>query len=90
MRERDVERHLVRRVNANGGEVRKVKWIGRNGAPDRRVMLPGLCVWVELKATGEKPEPHQQREHKRMRKMGEDVRVIDSIRGVDELLKGGK
>lgn len=86
MRESDIEDYLVRRVVANDGEVRKVKWIGRRGAPDRRVMLPGRCVWVELKAPGKKPEAHQTREHKRMRAMGEDVRVIDSFKGVDNLL----
>lgn len=40
MRESDIEKHLVKRVKALGGEVRKVQWIGRNGAPDRLVMLP--------------------------------------------------
>jgi hypothetical protein len=40
MRERDIERHLVQRVKELGGEVRKVKWVGRNSAPDRLVMLP--------------------------------------------------
>lgn len=39
-RERDIERHLVKRVKALGGEVRKVQWVGRSGAPDRLVMLP--------------------------------------------------
>lgn len=42
MRERDIEKHLVQRVKELGGEVRKVKWIGRRGAPDRLVMLPEL------------------------------------------------
>lgn len=40
MKESDVEDYLVERVKELGGEVRKVKWIGRNGAPDRLVMLP--------------------------------------------------
>lgn len=45
MRESDIEKYLVARVKALGGEVRKVKWIGRRGAPDRIVMLParGKC-----------------------------------------------
>lgn len=96
MRERDIEQYLVKRAKALGGEVRKVKWIGRNGAPDRLVMLPSVTVpaswawpdttiWVELKATGKKPESHQLREHERMRKMGQRVEVIDSIEGVDAL-----
>lgn len=97
MRESAIEKYLVKRVKELGGEVRKVKWIGRRGAPDRLVMLPaeyngdwekdGTTIWVELKATGEKPEPHQLREHNRMRRMGQRVVVIDSIEGVEELLR---
>lgn len=60
MKEHTVEEHLVKRVRELGGEIRKVKWIGRRGAPDRLVMLPeirfgggtttpALTVWVELK-----------------------------------------
>jgi hypothetical protein len=87
MRERDIENHLARRVKELGGEIRKTEWIGRKGAPDRRVMLPGrMPVWVELKAPGVKPEAHQIREHNRMRKLGELVEVIDSIEGVEALL----
>lgn len=40
LHERDIERHLVKRVKELGGEVRKVVWPGRRGAPDRLVMLP--------------------------------------------------
>ena|GEM_PF-283231 len=117
MRESDIEDYLVARVKMIGGEVRKVRWIGRNGAPDRLVMLPGFklhhenesnaevaayllkmqrtlaetlglgrTIWVELKAPGEKVKPHQQREHDRMRRMGQVVVVVDSFEGVDEVL----
>lgn len=92
MRESDVEAHLIESVRAMGGEVRKVKWIGRRGAPDRFVMLPASpaqprrCLWVELKAPGAKPEPHQRREHERMRAMGERVEVVDSYERVAEVL----
>lgn len=86
MREKIIEAHLVKRVQSLGGEVRKASWIGRRGAPDRCVMLDGRTIWVELKAPGEKPEPHQAREHERMRKMGQEVVVIDSIEGVEALL----
>lgn len=97
MRESTIEKHLVRRVKELGGEVRKVQWIGRRGAPDRLVMMPShvlvngwtafpRTLWVELKATGVKPESHQLREHERMRKMGQRVVVIDSIEGVERLL----
>jgi hypothetical protein len=60
MKERGIEAYLVKRVKELGGEVRKVEWAGRRGAPDRVVMLPNLSfgghryaypstVWVELK-----------------------------------------
>lgn len=92
MRESEIEKYLVKKVKALGGEVRKVKWIGRNGAPDRLVMLPTgpfykahRTIWVELKATGKVAEPHQLREHKRMEAMGQTVFVIDSKERVDAL-----
>lgn len=98
IRERDIERYLVQRVKALGGEVRKVKWVGRGGAPDRLAMLPPLAqhsalvspfripIWIELKAPGVAPEPHQLREHTRMRDMGQRVEVVDSFARVDEVL----
>lgn len=86
MREAEIENYLVKKVKALGGEVRKVKWIGRRGAPDRLVMMPpDHTEWVELKAPGEIAKPHQLREHKRMRDMGQTVFVIDSMEGVDAL-----
>lgn len=93
MRERDIEAYLVKRVKAMGGEVRKVQWVGRRGAPDRLVLLPRdktwpfiTPVWVELKAPGKAAEPHQLREHERMRALGQRVVVVDSLAGVDEVL----
>jgi len=92
VRESEIERYLVERVKSLGGEVRKVKWIGRNGAPDRLVMLPWSVrrrdggIWVELKAPGEKCRPHQLREHERMRRMRQRVEVVDSFERVDEVL----
>ena len=96
VRETVIEKYLVAQVKALGGEVRKVQWVGRRGAPDRLVMLPrcgrfGQCgtltsFWVELKAPGEKAKPHHVREHERMRAMGQTVVVIDGLDAVDELL----
>lgn len=82
-RESDVEDYLVGRAKAAGGEVRKVKWIGRNGAPDRVVMLPprpylpsiieGDTIWVELKAPGRVEKfpatPHERQQHREHERM---------------------
>ena len=87
MRERLLEEYLVRRVTQAGGEIRKVQWIGRRGAPDRVVMLPGgKLIWVEMKSPGQKPEPHQAREHTRLQAVGQDVRVVDSLEDIDAQL----
>lgn len=87
MRESQIEKSLVQQVKALGGEVRKVKWIGRNSAPDRLVLIKDNSFWAELKAPGEKPTPAQAREHERMRRMGQRIEVIDSIERIQELLK---
>lgn len=48
MKERGIEKYLVERVKALGGEVRKVQWVGRKSAPDRLVMLPRLSYIDDL------------------------------------------
>lgn len=99
-RESKIEAYLVKRVHEKGGEIRKVKWIGRRGAPDRLVMLPDRppqdyelmggkaprVIWIELKAPGVEAEPHQLREHERMRNFGMVVFIIDSIEAVEKAL----
>lgn len=52
MKEITVEEHLVKRVRELGGEVRKVKWIGRRNAPDRLIMLPETWKTVHLAPYG--------------------------------------
>lgn len=86
MRERDIERALVRAVKAAGGEVRKLMWVGRRAAPDRLVKLPDKQpMFVELKAPGGRLSRLQEVEHRRLRAIGLDVRVIwrmEDIEGV--------
>lgn len=89
MKESAVEEHLVNCVKMARGEIRKAQWVGRKGAPDRFVMLPGRTpFWVETKRPGGKPEPHQVREHERMRELGCTVLVLDTIEDVDALFAG--
>lgn len=87
MRERDVEAYAKKRVKAMGGEIRKVKWVGRRDAPDRFIMLPGRSpIWVEFKAPGQRPRGSQLREHARMRAFGVSVYVVDSLSAVEKML----
>jgi hypothetical protein len=85
VKESVVERHLVRRVRKMDGEVFKIQFIGRRGAPDRLVLFPdGESHWVELKAPGKKAEPHQERLHAVLRGMLQSVLVLDSIEAVNK------
>jgi hypothetical protein len=86
MTEKQIEMYLVKQVAKHGGEVRKVSWIGRRGAPDRLVMLANRVVWVELKSPQGRTQDHQVREHNRLKAFGFDVRVINSIEAVDDLI----
>ena len=83
MRESEIESYLVKRVKEVGGECRKVKWLGRNGAPDRLVMLPrgetaiwnnwNTTIWVELKTEGLAAlfphTPHERQQHREHERM---------------------
>lgn len=85
--EKDIEDYLAAGVKRLGGEVRKAEWAGRRHCPDRRVMHPARRCWVECKRPGAKPRPGQQREHDRMRALGEDVLVLSTFEEVDSFLE---
>ncbi|MGL5736939.1 MAG: VRR-NUC domain-containing protein [Beijerinckiaceae bacterium] len=84
-----VQKYAMAEFKKIGGLVRKIRYEGRNGCPDLLVILPGgLVVFVEVKKderTG--PDPHQAREHERMRKRGAIVRTIGSNEQVDRLIE---
>ena len=51
-------------------------------------VLEAETLFLEIKKDEQtKPDPHQQREHERMRAVGADVRVIGSKAQIDELVK---
>ena len=85
--EKDIEDYLAAGVKRMGGEVRKAAWLGRRHCPDRRVMHPTRRCWVECKRPGAKPRPGQQREHDRMRALGEDVLVLSTFEEVESFLE---
>lgn len=83
-----VQAYAMAEFKKLGGLVRKIRYEGRNGCPDLLVILPGsLVVFVEVKKderTG--PDPHQVREHKRMRQRGALVHTVGSKEQVDKLV----
>jgi hypothetical protein len=87
VRERDIERQLVKRVKALGGETQKLAFIGRRGAPDRLVKMPGKpLMFIELKAPGGRLSRLQDLEHRRLRAIGLDVRVIWKLEDIEGVL----
>lgn len=88
MRESQVEKHLAKRVAALGGLCWKFVSPNLRGVPDRVVVMPeGRVFFVELKAPGEMPEPHQLRRHKELRMCGCLVLVLDSTTAIDYWLE---
>lgn len=86
MKERDISKYLNARVRELGGEIRRVRWIGRNNAPDKLILIDGAHGWVEEKRPGKVAEAAQHREHKRMATSGMRVRVVASKEDVDRFL----
>lgn len=87
MRERDIEQRLVREVRKMGGEA--FKWVspGNDGVPDRIVMLPGLIIFVELKADRGRLSSVQKVQIRRIQKLGQDVEVVQGMDDLDQFLE---
>ena len=89
---------LKERVEAYGGEIRAVSWLGRRFAPDVLCLFPPNAryfllgktrkspVFIEAKAQGKCPTVGQLLEHERMKLCGCEVRVIASEFELDEWL----
>lgn len=100
MRESKIEQHFVEAVTKAGGMTRKAKWLCRRGCPDRFWAFPEIewldpneapttCFgFAEIKAPGEKPDAHQDREMARLRAMGVPVLVFDTVTAIDEWVAG--
>jgi hypothetical protein len=101
--EGEVQAYGAEQLKKHGCLVRKISYEGRRGCPDQLVLVPEVtfedmlgfpkirrarAVFIEYKkAENIEPEPHQVREHERMRAVGADVRVIGSRQQVDALIQ---
>lgn len=101
MLERDIRKALKKRVEAYGGEIRAVSWLGRRSAPDVLCLFPtgsrgarafnamkkrGYHPFVETKAPDGVPTNAQCREHVRLWNAGCTVLVISTIEQLDKWL----
>lgn len=96
-----IQAYAQEQLKKRGCLVRKISYEGRRGCPDLLVLVPeresyiynshirGMAetLFLEIKKDEQtKPDPHQQREHGRMRAVGADVRTIGSKAQVDTLI----
>ena len=86
IRERDVEKYLVGRLEKLGLRCLKFLPDQANGMPDRVVLLPeGRVVWVELKTKGGALSELQKLRHVELARQGHVVEVVWSKAQADEL-----
>ena len=88
MREKNIEKQLVKAVKAEGGMCPKLVSPGTDGMPDRMVLLPEAHIgFVEVKAPGQKPRLLQERRHAQLRDLGFLVSVLDDPDQIPGIIK---
>ena len=86
--EKLIEAKLGKAIKDMGGWSIKLLSTFIKGLPDRMCLLPtGIVFFVELKSTGKKPTIAQKIIHKKLRSLGFNVYVIDSLSMLDGLIE---
>lgn len=88
MREKEIEKVLAQEVKKLGG--RAYKWVspGNDGVPDRIVIFPNRApVFVELKTERGRLSSLQRVQCKRLKELGQDVRVVYGIDGLSQFFQ---
>lgn len=86
VRESKVERYLDKQVKLLGGDTRKWVSPGRDGVPDRIVILAGRIMFVEVKTNGGVCSTAQHREHDKLNALGAQVTTVFGDAGVDAFI----
>ena len=84
--EKLLERKLVEKVKAKGGEAFKMLSQYHRGLPDRAVLFNGRAAFVEIKTTGKKPTKLQMRIKERLEQLGFEFYVIDNSEAIDDFI----
>lgn len=88
MAERETEKKLVDGVRKLGGRAYKFVSPGNDGVPDRIVVLPGISpVFVELKTETGRLSSLQNVQIKKLKDLGQDVRVLYGLEDVKRFLE---
>jgi len=85
--EKRIESKFKESVKAKGGWAIKLLPFNLNGLPDRIALLPGgKLFFAEIKKPGEVASPLQMSVHKKLRKLGFEVYVIDHVDQIEIIL----
>lgn len=83
--EKLIERKLVDGIKTRGGICVKFYSAYQRGVPDRIILMPGGRIFfVELKSTGKKPTKLQMLFIGKLKHLGFEVTVIDTIERLNE------
>ena len=87
MKEREVEKDLIKEVKKRGGIALKFVSPGMAGVPDRLVLMKdGKLAFVELKAPGKEMRPLQILRKRQLESLGFLVYCIDSKEKIGDVL----
>lgn len=86
-RESAIESPAKEYAKKRGWMVVKLMRCDVNGWPDCLFIRRGVVMFIEFKATGESPEPHQAKRHREIRDQGIAVHVCDSLEEAHVLLR---
>lgn len=88
MEESTIESKLRDGVKRLGGRAYKFVSPGNDGVPDRLVVMPGrMPIFVELKTESGRLSPLQKVQIDRLKKLGQDVRVLYGMKEVEGFLQ---
>lgn len=86
--EADIERVFKRESERFGWWCLKLKIISHAGFPDRVLLkAPGRIKFVELKRPGKKARALQAHIHKKLKKLGFEVHVIDQVEQIASVVQ---
>lgn len=86
--EKSLDKKLREEVRKAGGWSIKLHTTFIKGMPDRLLLFKGGRVaFAEIKTKGQKPKPIQTAVHRRLKKLGFDVYVVDDNSVINRIIK---
>lgn len=87
MRESHIEKTCKKLAEAEGYNVRKIKFIAQSGCPDRIFFKRNILFWVEFKNETGIISPIQKYQFNLLVDSGQRIFLVDSIEQFNKILK---